>query len=73
MKSEKSWIQQIPGWIEATRGVKVPPGVNKQESLRRAHAIRVLLRDGKISAAELKLDDDLINTFLRALRASGKP
>lgn len=63
MRSEKSWIQQIPGWIEATRGVKVPPGVNKQESLRRAHSMRVLLRDGKISAGELKLDDDLINTF----------
>jgi tetratricopeptide (TPR) repeat protein len=73
MRSEKSWIQQIPGWIEATRGVKVPPGVNKEESLRRAHSMRVLLRDGKISTGQLKLDDDLINTFYALCDLLEKP
>ncbi len=58
-----SWTNPIPGWIEATEGRKIPPGLNKKDALRRARELRDTLRNGTFSPSDFRLDDESANVL----------
>jgi tetratricopeptide (TPR) repeat protein len=56
-------VTVIPEWLALTRARDVSVGLSDEEALRRALVLRVLLREGRVSGADVVLDEDLKDVF----------
>ncbi len=57
--TESDLAALIPSWLAVTRGRQIAIGLSREEVLRRAAALRCLLRDGKVQAQDGVISEDL--------------
>ncbi len=62
-KDATHFVKLIPRWLAATEGIEIPLGIEVEEARRRALELRSLLREEKITAADLQLDDDTVDVL----------
>lgn len=82
MRSNESDVRrlkdQIAEWLELTKGMELPLGLEIEEALERASELMPLILDGKISSAGIELDEEfkdvlygLVALLVEAKKVSG--